>query len=427
MRLSTANLFDASIANLQRRQNALQEQQQQLTSGKRIALASDDPTGAARAERALASIGRVEANQRALEASRNSMTLAESALGDANELLQQARETMVAAGNASYSDSERAGLATKLKGIRDQLLAIANRPDGSGGYIFSGQGASTPPFLDQAGGVSYIGVAGTIQTGNLDNFQLTVDGRAAWEQAGSGNGSFETAPRILTTDPATGKPVVQLIDPSTGGPLVNGITGNVASGWIDSGRTTNPSLLTGHNYRIDIAGSVPSQTYTLVDTDAGGVVSSGAFVPGQAITGDGMAFTISGNPVDGDAFAIAGSRNGLKIFDVIDKSIADLNTTNRTPTQVTQANTASIRDIDAVMGNMQSVRSQVGERLNNLDGTEGRLAALKQYSSEERSAAEDLDMVQGISDFQNQQNGYDTALRTYAMVQRMSLFQYIQG
>jgi flagellar hook-associated protein 3 FlgL len=36
-------------------------------------------------------------------------------------------------------------------------------------------------------------------------------------------------------------------------------------------------------------------------------------------------------------------------------------------------------------------------------------------------------MVQGISDFQNQQTGYDTALKTYAMVQRMSLFQYIQG
>ncbi|MFS9669920.1 hypothetical protein, partial [Klebsiella pneumoniae] len=76
-----------------------------------IALASDDPTGAARAERAQAAIGRVEANQRALEASRNSMTLSEAALGNANDLLQQVRESMVAAGNASYSDSERQGLA----------------------------------------------------------------------------------------------------------------------------------------------------------------------------------------------------------------------------------------------------------------------------------------------------------------------------
>jgi flagellar hook-associated protein 3 FlgL len=427
MRLSTANLFDASIANLQRRQSAMQNQQEQLTSGKRIAVASDDPTGAARAERALTSIGRVEANQRALEASRNSMTLGESALGDANELLQQARETMISAGNASYSDAERQGLATKLKGIRDQLLSIANRPDGSGGYIFSGQGASTPPFLDQAGGVSYIGVPGNIQTGNLDDFQLTIDGRAAWEQASSGNGRFETAPRILTTDPSTGKPVVQLIDPVTGGALVNGITGNPASGWIDSGRVVDPALLTGHNYRVDIAGTTPNQTYALTDTDLGSVVSSGAFKPGQAITGDGMAFTISGAAVDGDAFAIAGAKNGLKVLDVIDKAIADLNTPLRTVVQVTQSNTASIRDIDAVMGNLQSQRSQIGERLNNLDGTEARLAALKQYSAEERSAAEDLDMVQGISDFQSQQTGYETALKTYAMVQRMTLFQYIQG
>jgi flagellar hook-associated protein 3 FlgL len=35
-------------------------------------------------------------------------------------------------------------------------------------------------------------------------------------------------------------------------------------------------------------------------------------------------------------------------------------------------------------------------------------------------------MVEAISNFQNQQSGYDAALKTYASVQRMSLFQYIQ-
>jgi len=402
MRLSTANLYDTSIANLQRRQNALQNQQEQLTSGKRIAQASDDPTGAARAERALASIGRVEANQRALEASRNSMTLAESALGDANELLQQARETMVAAGNASYSDAERNGLANKLQGLRDQLLTIANRPDGGGGYIFSGQGSSSPPFLDQATGVSYVGVPGQIQTGNLDNFQLTVDGRGAWEQARSGNGSFVTEANPNTIDPA-----------------------QAAKGWIDSGRVTNPPLLTGQNYRVDIAGTAPAQTYTVTNTDTGAGVAGGAFKPGQSIEFDGISVAISGAPVDGDNFSIAPATNDLKVFDVLDRAIRELKTPLRTGVQVAQGTSGRIRDIDAVMGNLQNVRSQVGERLNNLDGTESRLAALKQYSEQERSAAEDLDMVQGISDFQNQQSGYDTALKTYAMVQKMSLFQYL--
>ncbi|HEY9106581.1 MAG TPA: flagellar hook-associated protein FlgL [Roseateles sp.] len=404
MRLSTANLYDASIANLQRRQNSLQNQQEQLTSGKRIAQASDDPTGAARAERALASIGRVEANQRALEASRNSMTLAESALGDANELLQQARETMVAAGNASYSDAERNGLANKLQGLRDQLLTIANRPDGGGGYIFSGQGSSSPPFLDQASGVSYVGVPGQIQTGNLDNFQLTVDGRGAWEQARSGNGSFVTEANPNTIDPA-----------------------QAAKGWIDSGRVTNPPLLTGQNYRVDIAGTAPAQTYTVTNTDTGAGVAGGPFKAGQSIEFDGISVAISGAPVDGDNFSIAPATNDLKVFDVLDRAIRELKTPLRTGVQVAQATSGRIRDIDAVMGNLQNVRSQVGERLNNLDGTESRLAALKQYGEQERSAAEDLDMVQGISDFQNQQSGYDTALKTYAMVQRMSLFQYITG
>jgi flagellar hook-associated protein 3 FlgL len=404
MRLSTANLFDTSIANLQRRQNALQDQQQQLTSGKRIALASDDPTGAARAERALASIGRVEANQRALEASRNSMTLAESALGDANELLQQARETMVSAGNASYSDAERKSLANKLQGIRDQLLSIANRPDGAGGYLFSGQGSSSPPFLDQAGGVAYVGVAGNIQTGNLDNFQLTVDGRGAWEQARSGNGSFVTEANPNSIDPT-----------------------QAARGWIDSGRVTNPPLLTGQNYRIDIAGTAPAQTYAVTNTDTGAGVAGGTFTPGQSIAFDGLAVAITGAPADGDNFSIAPANSTLKVFDVMDRAIEELKTPLRTSAQIQQSNTGRLRDIDAVMGNLQNVRSQVGERLNNLDGTESRLAALKQYSAEEKSAAEDLDMVQAISDFQNQQAGYDTALKTYALVQRMSLFQYISG
>jgi flagellar hook-associated protein 3 FlgL len=404
MRLSTANLYDTSIANLQRRQQALQDQQQQLTSGKRVALASDDPTGAARAERALANIGRVDANQRALEASRNSMTLAESALGDANELLQQARETMVSAGNASYSDAERLGLANKLQGIRDQLLTIANRPDGAGGYIFSGQGSANPPFLDQAGGVAYVGVPGTIQTGNMDNFQLTVDGRTAWEQARSGNGSFVTDANPNSIDPT-----------------------QAAKAWIDSGRVTDPTKLTGQNYRIDIAGTAPAQTYTVTNTDTGAGVTSGTYTSGQSIGFDGISVAVTGAPADGDNFSVAPATNSLKLFGVLDRAISELKTPLRNGAQIQQSNTGRLRDLDAVMGNLQNVRSQVGETLNNLDGTETRLAALKQYSTEEKSAAEDLDMVQGISDFQNQQSGYDTALKTYAMVQRMSLFQYISG
>ena len=148
MRISTANAFDAGITNLQNRQSDLSEAQTRLTSGKRVIRASDDPAAAARAERALAGVMRSETSQRSVEASRVAMTQTEGALGDAGELLQQARETIIAAGNASYGDAERKSLADKLRGIRDQLLDVANRSDGAGGHLFSGQGATQPPFAD---------------------------------------------------------------------------------------------------------------------------------------------------------------------------------------------------------------------------------------------------------------------------------------
>jgi flagellar hook-associated protein 3 FlgL len=43
----------------------------------------------------------------------------------------------------------------------------------------------------------------------------------------------------------------------------------------------------------------------------------------------------------------------------------------------------------------------------------------------DRSRAEDLDMVKGISDFNNLQTGYQAALQTYAQVQKLSLFNFI--
>ena len=48
-------------------------------------------------------------------------------------------------------------------------------------------------------------------------------------------------------------------------------------------------------------------------------------------------------------------------------------------------------------------------------------------TASDRSNAEDLDMLQAVSDFQNKQSGYDAALKSYAMVQRLSLFQYVNG
>ena len=81
--------------------------------------------------------------------------------------------------------------------------------------------------------------------------------------------------------------------------------------------------------------------------------------------------------------------------------------------------------IDSLLGNFQSARSTMGETLNRMDGIESRISALKLMAETDRSAAVDLDMVQAISDFQGKQTGYEAALKSYSMVQKLSLMQYI--
>lgn len=180
MRIATFNAYENVISNLQTRQRAVQTSQEQLTSGKRVEKPSDDPVGAARAERALEAMTRAAAHQRALEAARTNTQLTETALGDAGEIIQQVRVTLLQINNPTYTEDDRQVLVQSLRGLRDQLLGVANRGDGAGGYLFGGQGSSTPPFVDAPGGVIYEGSAGSTRVASNEQMETSIDGGLAW-------------------------------------------------------------------------------------------------------------------------------------------------------------------------------------------------------------------------------------------------------
>ena len=408
MRISSANAYDNTIETLQRRQSDLSDLQTRLTSGKRVLKASDDPAAAARAERALAAEMRSETSQRSVDASQVIVSQTESALGDAGELLQQIRETLVASGNASYSDRERSQLAASLKGMRQQLLAVANRSDGAGSYLFGGQGSSQPPFIDKPAGVQFSGTSGRLQTDTDTELPLSTDGAATWLNASTGNGVFVTSSAL------------------------NSVSGNEITGaTVDVGSVSDPSALfpvpdTG--YRIHFSGSTTYdiESYSL-STGLTSYESTGTYQPGVAIDLHGMSVTVSGAPTTGDQFNIEPSTPTLSVFDSIDQAIADLQTPNRTPAQRVQSTADSLRDIDSSMATLNLVRTAAGGTLNRIDNETSRLATQKLNAQTTRSNAEDLDMVEAIADFQNQQTGYEAALKSYSMVQKMSLFQYLGG
>src|SRR3989344_5592648 len=72
-RLGTANMYDNALRNLGTRQTNLSNLQENLTSGKRVVRASDDPVSAAQAERAINRLARIQTEQRALETQRSAL------------------------------------------------------------------------------------------------------------------------------------------------------------------------------------------------------------------------------------------------------------------------------------------------------------------------------------------------------------------
>jgi flagellar hook-associated protein 3 FlgL len=395
-RISTANAYDSALNNLMSRQDHLTETQEQMTSGKRVLKASDDPTAAARAERARALEDRTTASERAVNASSSAMTLTEGALGDAGELLQQARELLVSAGDASYSDAERASKASAIAAIRSQLLSVANRPDGQGGYVFSGQGSGGAPFIDRPGGVAFQGVGGEVDAATDEPLPLTLDGGQIWLAANTGNGVFVTR------------------------------NTNSSNAWIDAGRVTSPDLITNSTYDIQFSTAGGATTYSVLK-DGTAISTGNAFTSGQDITVDGMSFAISGTPANGDDFQTTPSTKSLSVFDALDNAVALLSTPGQGGPKVQQAVQDSIRNIDQCSSQISSARAFAGTTLQRLDGVKGRLDATELSAQTDRSNAEDLDMVKALSSFNQQQTGYQAALQSYATIQKLSLFQYLNA
>lgn len=402
MRVSTAYTYNSGIDDLQRRQSELSDVQAQMTSGLRVSKPSDDPAAIARAERALNEESRGTALQRSIDASRNAMTLTESALGDAVDLAETARTALVQAGNGTYSASEREALATQLRQIRAQLLSVSNQTDGNGGYLFGGQGANANPFhdgVDSAGQPAVTSSAGGGQptASNDEYLPLNVDGNTVWMQVPTGNGVFDTA----------------------------AASGNTGTGWIAAGSVTDPSALTGSDYTVQFGVDASGNTTYDITSTSGSSVAGVPYKSGQAIQIDGMSFAVSGAPANGDSFTIAPSTPSGNVFNAIDRALSVLENKSANGGQVAQAVNSGMRDLDQALGKFQSARAMVGETMNRLDSVDTRTSGRILAAKTTRSNAEDLDMVQAASEFSNKQTSYQAALQSYSMVQRLSLFQYL--
>jgi flagellar hook-associated protein 3 FlgL len=134
-----------------------------------------------------------------------------------------------------------------------------------------------------------------------------------------------------------------------------------------------------------------------------------------------LSLSITGTPAVGDTVTVDPSPS---IFSVLDNAIRDIGGATNASSTI-QAVGQALNNIDIGMNRVSAVRGQAGDLLNRADRITANQEKRSIQLEGDRSRAEDLDMVKGIADFQNQQTGYSAALQSYAQVQKLSLFNFI--
>lgn len=403
MRVSTANSFDNTVSLLARRQAELASQQEKIATGKRVQKPSDDPVAATLAETAQNRLSRTQADLRSLETSRSSLQQAESGLAESGELIQKVRDLLVSAGNATFGPSEREDIARQLEGLREQLIGVANLKDNSGRTLFGGLGGAATPFVDLyspgSNGVQFSGQRGQAAAGNT-SLPQALDGNAIWMRVPQGNGSF----------------------------AINLAAGNTGSVSTSVGEVTDPTALTGADYNITFADVAGVKQYTVTNATTGTPVAGHAGVPyspGMTIEFDGQSLQFKGQPANGDQIDITPAGK-TDIFSVVQDAVNALRDTSADSGATrSQALARTMTELDAGHDRVLLARGRAGEWLNRADSLDSLLEDRGVDLKTEKSRLEDLDLVQGISDFQTQQLGLEAALKSYAQVQRLSLFLVI--
>jgi flagellar hook-associated protein 3 FlgL len=400
MRISSSQVYQLAVQAMLGQQAALAKTQNQIATGKRVQSPSDDPVAAVQIN-TLAQ-AQSQNNQFGTNSAivTNRLQLEEQSLNDTNTVMQRVRELLVQANTATLNDSDRQSIATELKSRQDELMAIANRKDSNGEYLFAGLSSGTQPFVrGSSGSVQYQGDAGarSIQVDAGLSVQDSDPGSRLFMNIVTGNGTFTTA----------------------------AASANTGSGVLDAGSIVNAAQWTPGSYTI----SFSSATAWTV-TDAGGnPVASGNYsgAPGSVIAFQGVQVGLSGIPAAGDSYTVA-SAGTQDVFSTMDNAISALQLGVGNDAQRAQFNTkinAVLQQVDQAASQLSSVHSQLGARLSTLsDSDNTRQNSLTDLQSES-SRLSDLDYASAASKMSQQLIGLQAAQQAFASISKLSLFNYL--
>ena len=145
-----------TMFQLQSEQQMLLKVQQQLATGQRLHVPSDDPSSAVRTISLQRLLEQKEQIQTNLNTSQSYLSATDTALSGVADLLGEVRGLAVRAADTTTSELERKAISLQVGEALRQMVEVGNESF-RGRYLFAGSDSTTHPFEFQDGYVSYRG------------------------------------------------------------------------------------------------------------------------------------------------------------------------------------------------------------------------------------------------------------------------------
>jgi flagellar hook-associated protein 3 FlgL len=409
MRISSSQYFNLNVASMSDQQSTLASMYQQISSGKRILTASDDPLGAAQAVQLTLKSGALAQYSTNQTTALSSLQQEDSTLGNVSSVLQSIQTQIVHAGDGSLTDADRTSVANTIQGLRDQLFSLANTTDSNGNYIFSGLKGGTAPFSNDPSGV------GANYSGDFGQRSVQIsEGRS-----------------ISVGD--TGVSIFQSVSPTESDPVSSAgasNTGTATIGPVSMSDASNAGNASKYTITFSVSQTDGSTTYSIKSNPVDSTLPTNVpYTSKSDITLGGQKVTIEGAPADGDTFTVQpAATDNNDIFSTLDSIVSALKQPTGTPAAqatLTNALTTAGTKINNTFNNVLSAQTVVGGREQEVQSTQTAMQTSQTQTASDIANLTSIDLVSSISQYELTQNSLQAAQMAFSQIQKMSLFDYI--
>ena len=413
MRISTLQAFNNGVAGLQRNYANVTRTQEQISTGNRILTPADDPVASVRLLQLEQQQNVLNQYAENLTAAKNSLTQEEVSLNSANTILQRVRELAVQAGNGALSSKDRASIAAELQEREDELLGLMNTRNARGEYLFAGFQGKTQPFVRQAdGSYAYQGDEGQrkIQIASSLDIPISDNGKKTFVNI-TDAGRLQATPTGALPGLRVGAPLVQDEVAFSGTPAF-------PPGGIEiEFDTVNPQ-----NYEIrSIAPPAVLGSGTL-DSD---------LAKQDKLVFRGVVVNFDGTPAGGELVQITPRQVGgvdvqkQGVLDTIAQLRQVLLQAPDSPEgnlQVRDAVALGLTNLDHAMVTLDSVRGEIGARLNIVETTQTDNEDVSLVNKSVQAQLRELDYAEALSRLSFESIVLEAAQQSYVKIAGMTLF-----